>query len=436
LRVVQDNDVTQMLVYEDKLMGKCNLLAESQGTARVVPVGVHASVGVLSTNVHLKFDASVEPRVSKFMVEVSSDSFHHDIIKTSIPPSDRMATVPKLAPNTTYTTRVFAVYKDGIRAKSKNDTFSTPVRISPCNIEVKPEFPGSPKAKVSWDFEGATSDLSHFRVAIKTDDEGLSSQDVTANWNACIANGLLPGAKHYITVSAIYLDQIVTKDSMEFFHAGRDSPQEVRISQDVPGSNQATVHWSVPEHCKKVLLQFTVYVFEEDSQQVVDEHSTAATTRCQRINKLQSSTKYKVVVRAEYNDGIITESKMEHANCELQAAVIQSKQLIRLRNENSRSVYKVEWSYDSHETLLEVDHFRVIATTTPANEEREDNAEPVTVQTDVPNCRQAEIELEPGAAYSVSVITYFTHCGIERQKSQEDIQINVPGEEDGESVIA
>ena len=32
----QQEDLTQMLVYEDKLMGKCNLLAESQGTGKIV----------------------------------------------------------------------------------------------------------------------------------------------------------------------------------------------------------------------------------------------------------------------------------------------------------------------------------------------------------------------------------------------------------------
>ena len=94
--------------------------------ARVFPTSVHASPSVLSTNIHLTFDATVEPRVAEFIVEVSSDEFYQDTISNPIPPNELMATVSGLVPNTEYTARVVAVYKDGVRVRSKYFTFTTP----------------------------------------------------------------------------------------------------------------------------------------------------------------------------------------------------------------------------------------------------------------------------------------------------------------------
>ena len=130
-----------MLVYEDKLMGKCNLLVESQGegilnfllynyfyyyytTARVLPTEVRTTDAVLSTNVHLKFDAAVESRVAEFRVEAFTDL--HDIPSISIPPIERVVTIKDLEPATTYTGWVIVKYKDGIEVKSEKFTFTTP----------------------------------------------------------------------------------------------------------------------------------------------------------------------------------------------------------------------------------------------------------------------------------------------------------------------
>ena len=68
----------------------------------------------------------MEPRVAEFIVEVSSDEFYQDIISNPIPPNELMATVNGLVPNTEYTARVFAVYKDGVMTKSGFCTFTTP----------------------------------------------------------------------------------------------------------------------------------------------------------------------------------------------------------------------------------------------------------------------------------------------------------------------
>ena len=68
----------------------------------------------------------MEPRVAEFIAEVSSDEFYQDIISKTIPPNELMATVTGLVPNTEYTARVFAVYKDGVMARSGFCTFTTP----------------------------------------------------------------------------------------------------------------------------------------------------------------------------------------------------------------------------------------------------------------------------------------------------------------------
>ena len=47
-------------------------------------------------------------------------------------------------------------------------------RESPFDTKIQPEYPGSPSARVSWKYNGATSDLDKFRVTIRIDDEDFS----------------------------------------------------------------------------------------------------------------------------------------------------------------------------------------------------------------------------------------------------------------------
>ena len=143
--VAKRNFVTQVLVYEDKLMGKCNLLAESHGegrcfdftkalsffiiiilplTARVVPTRVQAYVAVISTNIHFKFDAAVEPRVAEFRAEISTRS--HEQISIPVPPCERMATVNDIEPETEYVAKLVVKYKDGKEFESTSCLFITP----------------------------------------------------------------------------------------------------------------------------------------------------------------------------------------------------------------------------------------------------------------------------------------------------------------------
>ena len=87
---------------------------------------MNASSSVLSTNIHLTFDGTVEQCVAEFIVEVSSDQFYHNIVSNPIPTNERMATVSGLVPNTEYTARVVAKYKDGVMVKSECCIFTTP----------------------------------------------------------------------------------------------------------------------------------------------------------------------------------------------------------------------------------------------------------------------------------------------------------------------
>ena len=142
---------------------------------------------------------------------------------------------------------------------------------------------------------------------------------------------------------------------------------------------------------------------------------------------------------------------------DLKAASIQSTCLTRLREGSPpKAVFKIHWSYDHDEPLLEVDHFKLIATPLPADMESEGRliATPIPADTEGegrliatpppagtegegigrvihnPTCRSAKLKLEPGTTYSLSVVTYFSG-NIEPQKSKEDIKVTAPADEKG-----
>ena len=94
--------------------------------ARVVPTIVRPSVAVLSTNIHLKFDPAMESKVSEFKVEVFPDSSPAKVISTHIPHCERVATIEKLEPDTTYTARAVVKYNDNKEVKSDTCPFKTP----------------------------------------------------------------------------------------------------------------------------------------------------------------------------------------------------------------------------------------------------------------------------------------------------------------------
>ena len=98
--------------------------------------------------------------------------------------------------------------------------------------------------------------------------------------------------------------------------------------------------------------------------------------------------------------------------------------MTHLKNNDGKVTYKIRWSYNCRgERLLEVDHFIVRAT--PSSQDEEGIAPKETY-----NLHMAELELNPGTTYSLSVITHFKVGGIPPQKSKE-LEITTPSEHDG-----
>ena len=143
---IAEQTTAQILVYEDKLMGTVNLLAESQGigkyndtidtgaislplyisicSARVIPTIEPVDPSILSTNVHWRFADNVQQKIKRFEVEVRSPE--HCVPMVTGDPRDRMATISGLNSDTTYTVQLSAVYNDDIVAKSDIASFQTP----------------------------------------------------------------------------------------------------------------------------------------------------------------------------------------------------------------------------------------------------------------------------------------------------------------------
>ena len=111
---------------------------------------------------------------------------------------------------------------------------------------------------------------------------------------------------------------------------------------------------------------------------------------------------------------------------ELQAADLQNVTLTKLRNLDSKSVYRIDWSYENDNPLLNVKSFEVQATRT--DPERSELPVPFAVTN--PNLRSMEIELAGGATYSICVETHFVSKGL-RPKKSKDIQITTPPDNDG-----
>lgn len=95
----------------------------------------------------------------------------------------------------------------------------------------------------------------------------------------------------------------------------RSSPKEVKIEQEIPGSNQAMVKWAFPENYIPSLSHFLICVRRGDNQQEVEKRTIASTVRCHMISKLEPSTNYTVTVVAQYSDTFKTETTQEHLNC-------------------------------------------------------------------------------------------------------------------------
>ena len=139
----------QVLVYEDRLMGNVNLLAESKGEGiyvhvytcyntciniispslhaeRVKPQLISQNPLVLTTTVQWVFRLNVDDRIDSYRV-ICRDGKGNimNIDQKSIGKNLAKFKNDKLEPNTTYHVKVAAVYKDGFEAKSEEASFTT-----------------------------------------------------------------------------------------------------------------------------------------------------------------------------------------------------------------------------------------------------------------------------------------------------------------------
>ena len=106
------------------------------------------------------------------------------------------------------------------------------------------------------------------------------------------------------------------------FFSDRSSPEGIRITQEVKGSGQAMIDWSFPENCP-ALSRFRISATNEGEGRVVCQKSVTSQERCVTIDSLQPSTKYTVIVVAEYSDGIERQSIKEHVNCGMLSHLIK-----------------------------------------------------------------------------------------------------------------
>ena len=92
------------------------------------------------------------------------------------------------------------------------------------------------------------------------------------------------------------------------------SPHDIKITENLLESSDATVEWSFPPNCTS-LSQFGVILRKEDCRRVVDEVVAATDKRQAQIDGLKPSTKYSVSVVAEYRDGSLKQGSKEHETC-------------------------------------------------------------------------------------------------------------------------
>ena len=94
-------------------------------------------------------------------------------------------------------------------------------RSSPDNIEVTPDFDGSPHALAEWTFEGVIQDLSYFCVLVEAEGRNIFETRVTKDEKKAMLSGLLPSTKNKVSVMAEYTDGIQTHNSVDIVYDGK-----------------------------------------------------------------------------------------------------------------------------------------------------------------------------------------------------------------------
>ena len=89
------------------------------------------------------------------------------------------------------------------------------------DIKIVPDYAGSPNAKVEWSFKGESSDLSHFRITVETEEGGIIFEDsIAKDGRSTTLKNLRPMTKHQVNIVAVYSDEIQNHTSVDFQHEG------------------------------------------------------------------------------------------------------------------------------------------------------------------------------------------------------------------------
>ena len=217
-----------------------------------------------------------------------------------------------------------------------SDLYMNADRCGPVDICITPAFSGSPNATIAWSFDGLTSDLSGFEVTVEVEGEGVvSKESVRSDERHVMVGNLQPSKNHIVTVTAMYTDKIERHTSLEHKHSGMcfynfvnvyskinkvfinsdlSAPTDIKVKQQIPGSSYAMIEWSYPEEATYALSQFLVTIKTEDGIEVC-RRSVVSQQKQTPTNRLQPSTKYTISICADYGNGVLVESKVEHLNC-------------------------------------------------------------------------------------------------------------------------
>ena len=97
------------------------------------------------------------------------------------------------------------------------------------------------------------------------------------------------------------LSSVCTCNNAPQFFVDRYYPEEIEVTQEVAGSNEARVKWSFPEGVSD-LEYFIISVKREHDNVIVYSNSVAAVDRDDVVNDLEPMIQYSVTIAAVYKD--------------------------------------------------------------------------------------------------------------------------------------
>jgi hypothetical protein len=288
----------QVLIYEDRLMGNVNLLAESKGTVRVRPVIIPPIIpAILFTTIQWVFRLNVDDQIRTFLMTCRGEGGESISVKEKL----TMKNVAKfkndlLEPKTEYHVKVVAVYNDGFEAESDEHSFTTLDRSSPQDVSITPAIRGSQNATVKWSFAGEDTDLSGFCVQVN--DDGVT--EVGASTREAAIGGLRLSAINHIDITAIYKDRRVTAcqynyQNDELDHATKIS--SVYLTKLSPESITVELMWEMSTREGQFPKECHFNVFANDKEMVSICRQTHTSLQ------LKPGTQYSLMIKTCYPNG-------------------------------------------------------------------------------------------------------------------------------------